>query len=68
MTNGAEEVACAISSPAMDDLERGVRSKPEERDARLRDQIEQYASRKFEARELEGKPPGIVLRSLDLRS
>jgi len=71
MTNGAEEVACAISSPAMDDLERGVRSKPEERDAqflRLRDQIGQCASRKFEARELEGKPPGIVLRSLDFRS
>jgi hypothetical protein len=55
----------------MDDLERGVRAKPDQRDAqflRLRDRIEQCASRKFEAREFEGTPPGIILRSLDFRN
>lgn len=70
MLNGSAEVACAISSSAMDDLERGVRAKPEQRDAqflRLRDRIEQCAVRKFEAREFEGTPPGIILRSLDFR-
>ena len=35
---------------------------------RLRDQIEQCASRKFLAREFEGTPPGIFLRSLDFRN
>ena len=54
----------------MDDLERGVKA-PDQRDAqflRLRDRIEQCASRKFEAREFEGTPPGIILRSLDFRN
>jgi hypothetical protein len=47
----------------MDDLARGVKAKPDQRDAqflRLRDRIEQRASRKFEAREFEGTPPGII--------
>ena len=35
---------------------------------RLRDRIEQCASRKFLAREFEGAPPGIILRSMDFRS
>jgi hypothetical protein len=34
----------------------------------LRDRIEQCASRKFLAREFEGAPPGIILRSMDFRS
>ena len=71
MMNGGAEVSCAISSSAMDDLERGVKAKPDQRDAqflRLRDRIEQCASRKFEAREFEGTPPGIILRSLDFRN
>jgi Protein of unknown function (DUF1488) len=71
MKHGGREVSCAISSLAMDDLERGVKAKPDQRDEqflRLRDQIEQCASRKFQAREFEGTPPGIVLRSLDFRN
>ncbi len=71
MMNGGAEVSCAISSSAMDDLERGVKAKPDQRDAqflRLRDRIELCASRKFEAREFEGTPPGIILRSLDFRN
>jgi Protein of unknown function (DUF1488) len=71
MIDGDKEVRCAVSSSAMDDLERGVKAKPDQRDAqflRLRDQIEQRASRKFVAREFEGSPPGIILRSTDFRS
>ena len=71
MMHGGREVSCAISSSAMDDLERGVKAKPDQRDAqflRLRDRIEQCASRKFQAQEFEGKPPGIILRSIDFRN
>ena len=71
MMQGGREISCAISSSAMDDLERGVKAKPDQRDEqflRLRDQIEQCACRKFQAQEFEGVPPGIVLRSLDFRN
>jgi hypothetical protein len=71
MMDGGTEIACAVSSSAMDDLERGVKARPEQRDEqflRLRDRIEQCASRKFQAREFEGAPPGIILRSLDFRN
>ena len=71
MMDGAKEVDCAVSSSAMDDLERGSRAKPDQREEqflRLRGRIEQCASRKFYAREFEGKPPGIILRSVDFRS
>jgi hypothetical protein len=71
MMDGGREVSCAVSSSAMDDLERGVKAKPDQRDEqflRLRDQIEQRTSSKFQAREFEGVPPGIILRSLDFRN
>ena len=71
MVDGDKEIRCAVSSSAMDDLERGVKAKPDQRDAqflRLRDRIEQRASRKFAAQEFEGSPPGIILRSTDFRS
>ncbi len=70
MVDGEREIACAISTSAMDDLEKAHRINPDEREAqfiRLRDQIEERAARKFNAREFEGTPPGIVLRSLDFR-
>ena len=70
MMDGDREISCAVSSSAMDDLE-SIKAKPDQRDAqflRLRDRIEQCASRKFEAREFEGTPPGIILRSLDFRN
>jgi len=35
---------------------------------RLRGQIEKRAAQKFIAREFEGTPPGIILRSLDFRN
>ena len=40
----------------------------EEQFSRLRDRIEACASRKFQAREFEGSPPGIIVRGIDFRS
>ena len=71
MIDGENEISCAISTSALDDLESGVRSKPDQREAqfmRLRDRIEARADRKFLAMEFEGRPPGIVLRSIDFRN
>ena len=65
-----KEIPCAISTSALDDLESLARSKPNEREAqfmRLRDRIEECAARKFLAKEFEGTPPGIILRSIDFR-
>ena len=70
MMDGAKEIPCAVSASAMDDLEHVSRTAPERREEqflRLRDRIEECASRKFDAREFEGKPPGIIVRSIDLR-
>ena len=71
MMDGSREVGCAISTSAMDDLEHVSRTKPDQREQqflRLRDRIEQCASRKYLAGEFEGVPPGIILRSIDFRS
>jgi hypothetical protein len=70
MTDGTKDIPCAISTSAMDNLEHVTRTAPKEREEqflRLRDQIEACASRKFLAREFEGSPPGIILRSIDFR-
>jgi hypothetical protein len=70
MRDGAKEIPCAVSTSAMDDMERVTRTTPNQREEqflRLRDRIEQCASRKFLAREFEGTPPGIILRSIDFR-
>ena len=68
MMNDKTEVPCAISTDAMDRLEGSTRITPEQREQqflRLRDRIEERASRKFLDVELEGNPPGIILRSID---
>jgi hypothetical protein len=70
MQDGAKEIACAIPTSAMNDLERGPKARPAEREAqftRLRDRIEACVGRKYQATEFEGTPPGIVLRSNDFR-
>lgn len=70
MQDGTREIACAISTSAMDDLERGPRARPNEREEqfmRLRERIEARAASKYCATEFEGTPPGIVLRSIDFR-
>jgi hypothetical protein len=71
MMDGDRQISCAVSSSAMGDLDRGVKAKPDQRDEqflRLRDRIEEIASRKFLAQEFEGTPPGIILRIMDFRS
>jgi hypothetical protein len=71
MIDGQREISCAISTSAMDDLERPAGSKPDQREAqfmRLRDRIEERAARKFLAMEFEGTPPGVILRSIDFRN
>jgi Protein of unknown function (DUF1488) len=71
MIDGEKAIPCAVSTSAMDDLEKVERIPPEQREMqfmRLRDRIEQRAAEKFVAKEFEGTPPGIILRSLDFRN
>ncbi len=70
MMDDSRVVSCAISTSAMDDLEKSAGTKSGQREAqflRLREPIETRAARKFFDNELEGSPPGIILRSLDFR-
>jgi hypothetical protein len=70
MKNDQATVDCAISTDAMDQLEGSSRTSPAQREQqflRLRDQIEERAARKFGAVELEGNPPGVILRAIDFR-
>jgi hypothetical protein len=70
MKNDGASVACAISTDAMDQLEGTSRTPPAQREQqflRLRDRIEQRAARKFSDVELEGNPPGVILRAIDFR-
>ena len=67
MLNQGKTVQCAISTAAMDDLEgkRDVQADQRvDQFVRLRDAIEQRASRKFFERPVEAKGP-VVLRSND---
>jgi hypothetical protein len=70
MKNDQANVACAISTDAMDQLEGSSRTPPSQREQqfmRLRDRIEERAARKFSDVELEGNPPGVILRAIDFR-
>jgi hypothetical protein len=70
MVDGQRQIQCAVSTSALDDLEKPMRTKADEREAqfmRLRDRIEERAASKFLAMEFEGTPPGIILRSIDFR-
>lgn len=70
MKDDATEIACAVSTDAMDALEGSSRTQPEQREQqflRLRDRIEARAARKFSEVELEGNPPGVILRAIDFR-
>jgi hypothetical protein len=71
MMNDQAEISCAISTDAMDQLDGSKRTTPAQREQqflRLRDRIEERASRKFVDLELEGNPPGVILRGLDFRN
>jgi hypothetical protein len=70
MKNDQDVVTCAISTDAMDQLEGSSRTPPAQREQqflRLRDRIEERAARKFSDVELEGNPPGVILRAIDFR-
>ena len=70
MKNDQANVACVISTDAMDQLEGTSRTPPAQREEqflRLRDRIEARAARKFSDVELEGNPPGVILRAIDFR-
>jgi hypothetical protein len=70
MKNDQANVACAISTDAMDQLEGSSRTPPSQREQqfmRLRARIEERAARKFSDVELEGNPPGVILRAIDFR-
>ena len=70
MKNDEASVACAISTDAMDQLEGSSRTPPGQREQqfmRLRDRIEARAALKFSDVELEGNPPGVILRAIDFR-
>ena len=67
MLNQGKVILCAISTAAMDDLESKRNVKPEERVAqfmRLREAIEERASRKFFEEQVQADRP-VVLRSND---
>jgi hypothetical protein len=71
MKNDQASVICAISTDAMDQMEGSSRTPPAQREQqflRLRDRIEERAARKFSDVEMEGNPPGIILRAIDFRS
>lgn len=71
MKNEQANIPCAISTDAMDQLEGTSRTSPAQREQqflRLRDRIEERAARKFSEVELEGNPPGVILRAIDFRS
>jgi hypothetical protein len=71
MKNDEAIVDCAISTDAMDQLEGSSRTPPggrEQQFLRLRATIEARASRKFGDVELEGNPPGVILRAIDFRA
>ncbi len=70
MKNDEATVPCAISTDAMDQLEGSSRTPPGQRQQqflRLRERIEERAARKFSDVELEGNPPGVILRAIDFR-
>jgi Protein of unknown function (DUF1488) len=70
MKNDQASVTCAISTDAMDQMEGSSRTPPAQREQqflRLRDRIEERAARKFSDVEMEGNPPGIILRAIDFR-
>jgi hypothetical protein len=71
MKNDQADVVCAISTDAMDQLEGTSRTPPADREQqflRLRELIEARAARKFSDVELEGNPPGVILRAIDFRA
>ena len=67
MLNQGKVIPCAISTAAMDDLERRRDVRPDQRVdqfMRLREVVEERASRKFFEEQVQADRP-VVLRSID---
>ena len=67
MQDGTKEIACAISTSAMDDLERGPRARPSEREAqftRLRERIEACMDGSIRRRSSRGRRRGSCCGAL----
>jgi Protein of unknown function (DUF1488) len=70
MCDDLKEIPCAVSTSAMDELEGVVLARAGHRETqfmRLRERIEACADGKYQAKEFEGVPPRIILRSIDFR-
>ncbi len=70
MMDDSKTIPCAISTSAMDEIEKSKGTKADQREAqflRLRVPIETRAAKKFLDSEFEGNPPGIILRGIDFR-
>lgn len=68
MMNGDAEVCCAISTSAMDALDKpfeATATQREEQFARLRVRIEQRIAEKFQRGDFEGKRSELILRGID---
>ncbi len=68
MMNGDAEVLCAVSTGALDDLDKPFKASPAQREAqflKLRDRIEQCVAQKFLQGNFEGKRAEIILRTID---
>jgi hypothetical protein len=68
MMNGEAEVRCAVSTGALDDLDRPFKATSAQREAqflKLRDRIEECVAQKFLQGSFEGKRSEIILRSID---
>ena len=68
MLNDEDCVSCAISTDAMNYLDGTNRTLPTQREQqfeRHRERIERRCEQKFVDRELEGQPPGVILRRTD---
>lgn len=71
MWDADKEIACAISTSALDAIDSASRTTAAQREAQflqLRDRVEAEAARKYLAGEMEGHPPGIILRAIDFRA
>ena len=68
--DGSRQPSANELAGAMDQPEGSSRTPPAQREQqflRLRDRIEARAARKFSDVELEGNPPGVILRAIDFR-
>jgi hypothetical protein len=68
MMNGDATVHCAVSTGALDDLDRPFKATSAQREAqfmRLRERIEEQIERRFLAAAFEGKRSEVILRTID---